>query len=199
MKIYHDKLFHEDNCELLYNSSLQVYDILKQTRSKWLESVDNSHMDFANNSISTRVYDTYNIFLCPQIGFAELYKLVINYFKTKESEYQKFSVAGWVNVYEENDFLDWHKHGSSHHSHDGRWHGYVCVNAEPSKTLYRDSEGLVETIENKNSYITLSPGGLYHRTTPWEDTTKPRITIAFDFIKRDQIDLDNITRWIPVT
>lgn len=198
MKIFHEKLFHLDNCEILFNSSISLYKILEQTRSFWLKDMDGEYMSFANNSISTKLYDTYNIFLAPQPGFAELYRLVLDYFKKTEPNYKEFSCAGWVNVYKENDYLDWHKHGSDFHEHDGRWHGYVCVNAEPSKTLYRDESGLVETVDNLNGYITLSPGGLYHRVTPWTDSSKPRVTIAFDFVKRDQIDPTNISRWIPV-
>jgi hypothetical protein len=164
-----------------------------------METWDHDYMKFADGSPSTKMYEAYNVFLCHMPGFAETYNLVVNYFKQKQADYINYAVAGWVNVYHKDGFLDWHKHGSDLYEHDGRWHGYVCVNAEPSKTLYRNNEGLVETVENKNGYITLSHAGLYHRVTPWENETEPRITIAFDFILRDQIEHMNFTRWIPVT
>jgi hypothetical protein len=81
--------------------------------------------------------------------------------------------------------------------HDGRWHGYVAVNAEPSKTIYKDNDNNITEIENQNGFITLSPAGFYHRTTEWEKDS-PRITIAFDVIKREQIDPLLINRWIPI-
>lgn len=37
----------------------------------------------------------------------------------------------------------------------------------------------------------------YHRVSEWEKDT-PRITIAFDIIKREQIDPLLLNRWIPI-
>lgn len=196
--IYHDYLFHPDNCSILKGSCLSLAKEVEDRYSQWMESWEEDKMKFADGSPSTKMYEAYNVFLCHMQGFAELYNLVIPYFKKRQPDYKNYAVAGWVNVYHKGGFLDWHKHGQDLYEHDGRWHGYVCVNAEPSKTLYRDQKGLVETIENKNGYITLSHAGLYHRVTPWEDDNEPRITIAFDFIIRNQIDPMNMSRWIPV-
>lgn len=196
--IYHDKLFHPDNCNILKPSCIDLANEVNNRYSEWMETWDTDYMAFADGSTSTKLYETYNVFLCHMNGFAELYNLVVKYFKNKQPNYKDFALAGWVNIYHKDGYLDWHKHGKDIHNHDSRWHGYVCVNAEPSKTLYRDDNGLVETIDNKNGYITLSPAGLAHRVTPWENDKEPRITIAFDFILRRDIDPYNITRWIPV-
>ncbi len=195
--IYHDYLFHSDNCNILKPSCINLANEVSKRHSKWIETWDKDYMKFAKGSLSTQLYETYNVFLCQMPGFAELYNLVIQYFKSKESNYYDYAMAGWVNVYNKDEFLDWHKHGPKV-GNDGRWHGYVTINAEPSKTLYKNEKGLVETIENKNGYITLNPAGLIHRVTPWTNKDEPRITIAFDFLERHKIDPLNITRWIPV-
>lgn len=192
--IHHDYLFHPDNCNILKPSCITLADEVGKRYAGWMETWDTDYMKFADGSLSTKLYETYNIFLCQMPGFAELYDLVVKYFKTKEPNYKDYAVAGWVNVYNKDGYLDWHRHGSN----DGRWHGYVTVNAEPSKTLYKNDKGLVDTIVNKNGYITLSPAGLVHRVTPWNNNNEPRITIAFDFILRQQIDHLNFTRWIPI-
>jgi hypothetical protein len=63
--------------------------------------------------------------------------------------------------------------------------------------MYRDKDEVIKTIDNQDGYITLSPAGLYHRVSEWEKDT-PRITIAFDIIKREQIDPLLLNRWIPI-
>lgn len=196
--IYNEYLFNSKNCDLLSNSCLLLADEVTRRFTPWMDTWEQDHMTFANGSTSTKLYEAYNVFLSPLPGFAELYSLVVDYFKSKQPNYKNYAIAGWVNVYQKGGYLDWHKHSSSLVEHDNRWHGYVCINAEPSKTLYKNEQNLVETIDNKNGFITLSPAGMCHRTTPWTDQKQPRITIAFDFILRDQIDPMHFTRWIPI-
>ena len=196
--IYNEYLFHKDNCIILQDSCIALAKEVEKRFTPWMDTWKEDYMTFAEGSPSTKLYEAYNVFLCHLPGFAETYNLVCEKFKEKENNYRDYAIAGWVNVYHQDTFLDWHKHGNDIHAHDGRWHGYVCVNAEPSKTLYKDDKGLVETIDNTNGYITLSHAGLAHRTTPWKDYNLPRITIAFDFIRRQQIDPMLLNRWIPI-
>ena len=197
--IYNEYLFHKDNCSILSDSCISLADEVTKRYSAWMDEWESDYMKFADGSVSTKLYEAYNVFLCHLPGFAETYRLICDKFKEKESNYKDYAIAGWVNVYNKDGYLDWHKHGDSVYSHDGRWHGYVCVNAEPSKTMYKDENGLVETIENTNGYITLSHAGLAHRVTPWQSKNKPRITIAFDLIRRENIDPLLINRWIPIS
>jgi len=162
---------------------------------------DPEWMYFAQGSDSTKIYDSYNIFLNHRPGFATLYERIVNSFKEKVDNPKEYAISGWVNVYNSGGFLDWHTHGVYPDGYfDERWHGYFCVNAEPSKTLYRDNETerLIKSVENRNGWLTMSPGGHQHRTTPWEDQDKPRITIAFDILLRNEISTDNYNHWIPI-
>jgi len=197
--IYNEYLFKPVNCEILIPSCVTLAKEIEFRYKDYMNTWNNDYMQFAEGSNSTKLYETYNVFLCHLPGFSEVFELIIDKFKEKQPRYKEYAVAGWVNIYHKGGYLDWHKHGSDPINHDGRWHGYVCVNAEPSKTLYADDNNqLIKEIVNKNGYITLSPAGLMHRVTPWEDDISPRITIAFDFIKRQEIDPSLLNRWIPV-
>lgn len=197
--IYHESLIQQAECDVLSASCVKLAAEIENRYQNWMATWPIDYMKFAEGSNSTKLYETYNVFLCPMPGFYDLYKQVVDRFKEKKQDYYNYAIAGWVNVYKKNTFLDWHKHGDDPIIHDGRWHGYVSINAEPSKTLYAEDNGsLVKEIDNKNGYITLSPAGLMHRVSPWSISTKPRITIAFDFILREQIDQYLLNRWIPI-
>jgi len=202
-KIYHEQIADQLFCDRIMEPSQQVArevvtfwsDYLKENEKKprW--------MDFADGSDSTKIYEAYNIFLNHRPGFTTLYEKIVNSFKEKVDNPKRYAISGWVNVYNGGGFLDWHTHGVGNGGYfDGRWHGYFCVNAEPSKTLYRNNEThkLIKAVENRNGWLTMSPGGHQHRTTPWEDQEKPRITIAFDICLRNQISIGNYNHWIPI-
>jgi len=197
--IHHDYLVNPKNCDTLKTSCLTVSDLVSSRYAEWLAMQDSNYMYFAKGSTSTQLYETYNIFLCHLPGISETYELVTSYFKSKNSDYKKYAISGWVNVHNNGGYLDWHIHGSDINVHDDRWHGYVCVNAEPSNTYYKTENNEIKTINNKNGYITLSAAGMQHRTSAWENDKEPRITIAFDCILREQIDYNLITKWIPIT
>lgn len=199
--IYHEQIIDQDVLDKLKPSCLMLADEVQSRWGDWMKSWSVDHMKFADGSPSTKLYEAYNVFLCHAPGFYEVYSSVVNSFKSKQPDYNKYAIAGWVNVYQKDGFLDWHIHGKDIHNHDQRWHGYVCVNAEPSKTMYMDlpTKKLIETIDNKNGYLVLNPAGIAHRTTPWKDDNEPRITIAFDICLRDQIDPKNLNRWIALT
>ena len=198
--IYHDSVVDQAQCDILAESSVMLADEVKARWGEWMSTWPENYMKFADGSDSTKLYEAYNVFLCPAPGFAELYDIVVSKFKERQSNYKDYAIAGWVNVYNDGGFLDWHFHGSDQNCHDGRWHGYLCVNGEPSKTLYKDIQTgeLIKTIDNKNGYLTMSYAGIAHRTTPWTDKEKPRITIAFDISLRSQLSPQNLNRWIPI-
>jgi hypothetical protein len=198
--IYKEHIIDQQVLDKLKPSCLMLAEEVQSRWGDWMNSWSEDYMKFADGSPSTKLYEAYNIFLCHAPGFYEVYSKVVESFKQKQPNWNQYAIAGWVNVYEKEGFLDWHYHGSDPYNHDHRWHGYVCVNAEPSKTMYMDitTKKLVETIENKNGQLVLNPAGIAHRTTPWKDETEPRITIAFDISLREQIDSKNLNRWIAL-
>jgi hypothetical protein len=90
-------------------------------------------------------------------------------------------MQSWVNVYNYGEYIDWHGHGQTS---TYAWHGFFCVNAEPSKTTYQylNSPETID-VESKNNLLVLGKSNTdTHRTWPWLDKNEPRITIAFDIV-----------------
>ena len=116
---------------------------------------------------------------------------------------QNYVIQGWFNV-------DYKKGGGNessvspiihnNHFHDHMdgvgspvFHGYYCVNAEPSSTFYKiNNEVLFENI-NKNNRAIVSETGHPHGRDDWYSDNE-RITIAYDIAPADflKINIDNL-------
>ena len=199
--IYHEQIADQIFCDRIKPYAIDISNTVEKVWGDYLGEQKPNWMKFADGSNSTKLYEAYNIFLCHYQEMTMLYEKIITSFKEKNPDtYKKYAISGWVNVYNSGGFLDWHTHGvGMGNAFDGRWHGYFCVNGEPSKTLYRDNEThkLVKAVENKNGWLTMSPGGMEHRVTPWDNTEEPRITIAFDIVPQKQIDF-GVNHWMPI-
>jgi len=102
-----------------------------------------------------------------------------------------FMIHGWYN-------LDYKTYGSgvspinnSHTFHDHAegtgapiFHGYYCVNAEPSITYYKINREVLFENHNKNNRAIVSETGHPHGRDDWYED-KPRITIAYDIAPKD--------------
>jgi hypothetical protein len=112
-----------------------------------------------------------------------------------------YKIHGWFN-------LDYKVQGSGvsplehpEHFHDHMggqgspvFHGYYCVNAEPSSTWYKiDGEKLFENI-NRNNRAIISETGHPHGRDDWFQN-RPRITIAYDIAPSSEPVGDN---WIDL-
>jgi hypothetical protein len=150
-----------------------------------------------NAPLSTSVFKEYNLLLLPLPGVYELYEAIKVNFRRVSGTTKPHFIGCWLNYYTENGFLGWHKHWEPE---TNSWHGYFCVNAEPSITSYRLYSASDEIhIENKNNMLVLSPSGFdEHRTHPWLYKDTPRVTIAFDIVPQEYISLDWFNHWIPI-
>lgn len=75
------------------------------------------------------------------------------------------------------------------------FHGYYCVNAEPSITYYKiDGVTLFEN-HNKNNRAIVSETGHPHGRDDWYED-KPRITIAYDIAPKDSHVVTN--KWVKL-
>ena len=109
----------------------------------------------SSGSITTSKWNKYNVF---QFYSPEIYNLLksvktmameaCNYYNI-DFEKEQYWIQGWFNVnYNHIGKLDWHEHGGN----GAPWfHGYYCVEAEPSITNYKVFENKVER-HNKNNY-----------------------------------------------
>jgi hypothetical protein len=138
--------------------------------------------------ITTKLYDKYNYLMYPLVGMGTLYENIREIFHICAREqnfgldlFDEYHMQCWLNVYNKDDFIDWHGHWPSKWS---SWHGFYCVNVEPeSNTTYmiRETKQHIK-IDSKNNLLVLSPSGRdSHKSSKW-NYDEPRITVAFDIV-----------------
>jgi len=173
--------------------TLKLSGVTKVTpRDHWLSS----------DSVSTIKWREYNVF---QFYHPSIYKLYKNISETiKEAcEYyevdfdkQEYMVQGWFNInYNNSGKLDWHDHGGPFAPY---FHGYYCVNAEPSVTYYRVFDKETDN-HNKNNRMIISEMGHPHAMGSW-DWEGPRVTIAYDIVPLKSLIANKAEpqHWIPL-
>ena len=152
---------------------------------------------------ATALSTKYNIFQLHNINIYNLY-IAIKEMTAEACEYynidfkeQKYMIEGWFNFDDEGDY-----NPNSLHDHLGGhgipcFHGYYCVNAEPSVTHYQiNREKIFENL-NKNNRAILSETGHPHAMADW-DWDGPRITIAYDVSPLRFIPKEWEQHWIPM-
>lgn len=68
------------------------------------------------------------------------------------------------------------------------FHGYYCINAEPSVTIYKLESGELFQNINKNNRAILSETGLLHGRGYWKENSK-RITLGYSIQPADSFDV----------
>lgn len=216
------------NADAIKDSALTLYNFVTNYFDQDPETDYN-----LKSTLSTKLYKNYNVLLYPLPGFHELYWGIQNSFHSAISDlvgvtHRQYYITSWVNVYQKGEYIDWHSHGPPRNSehqfpqeyHKLFWHGFYCVDTEPSCTMYKHKDSEKEIIvESKTNRLILGPAeNNMHRSSEWKDESRPRITIAFDIISSlylqrstiyaeytniDLIRQKNITkglvnRWIPI-
>lgn len=189
------------NLSKIKNSSHKMYGIVKNN------FVNGEKDHTGQSSMMESVYSKYNLFMYPFPEFYELFQEIRKMFREKvdqETLDESYYLQSWINFYNKGDFISWHGHWPSE---SRAWHGYYCVDVEPSKTTYKvPGEATKIDVHNENNLLILSKSdGDLHRTWPWE-YDHPRITIAFDVIPScnilrgvdDKINRTGLNHWIPV-
>jgi hypothetical protein len=77
------------------------------------------------------------------------------------------------------------------------FHGYYCVNAEPSITFYKVEDDVFEN-KNKNNRLIICPNGFPHGRDDWYND-EPRVTIAYDIVPLSRLvdlGIDSNPIWI---
>lgn len=171
--------------------------------------LENDQKDFdPQGALVSKLFGKYNVFMYPFAGFHELFTEIKNTFDhlRDEPSDQKYYIQAWLNVYKKDDFINWHDHWGrnpdGHPTTPSGWHGFYCVDCEPSKTTYRllDRDNLEVDIASKNNQLVISKSDRdKHRTWPWEHSDRARITIAFDIVPRQYVNpLEPLNHWIPI-
>jgi hypothetical protein len=111
-------------------------------------------------------------------------------------EEQNYQVMAWFNYdygLHKYDVKNLHDHNHGYGVPD--FHGYYCVDAEPSVTHYqihKDPSNMFENI-NKNNRAVVSETGHPHSRGDW-GSERPRITIAYDILPFDPNRGDNFVK-----
>lgn len=150
----------------------------------------------------------YNVFQFHNIEVNKLYralrKLMIEVCEYYDLNFddEQFMIQGWINTQGIKDpelSKDTHYHDHLGGSGAPNFHGYYCINAEPSSTFYKiggHSGNIVENI-NKNNRLIISETGHPHGIGPWHKD-EPRITIAYDISPLRIMGGDKEQHWIPL-
>ena len=192
----HDKVFDENLFRI-------PQDVMAR-HSKTTGSLTKLGVDYYN--IFTFVHPAiYNL----QKTLRELTKDACAYYEIDFDE-QQYLLHGWFNL----DYATPNKakHGGvnplkyPNHFHDhsdglgAPWfHGYYCVDAEPSSTFYqidRDEKNIFENI-NKNNRAIISETGHPHGRDDWF-FDNPRITIAYDVSPLKLMRGANPNKWVAL-
>lgn len=202
MKKLHHGLY-EVQCDLnldkLKNSCYTVFDSVKNldVDPVW---IDNPGQPSAPSS--TKKILQYNLFTYVLPKIPELYKFIrSSFYQIELDHYSKnlnlnYYIQSWVNVYKHNQFVDWHGH---HYPVGWAWHGFFCVDTEPSNTQYRFDNGTIVTVPSINNKLVL---GLCenneHKSDIWPYIDRDRITIAFDIIPESGLINSRPNHWVPI-
>lgn len=156
--------------------------------------------------VSTLNFAEYNILTFVDADWHSLYREIQRWFYHcymkyhKKQEIKPHYIRSWLNVYEKNQYIDWHGHWETKFD---AWHGFFCVNVEPnSKTSYmwKNDTQLIE-INSKNGLLVLGlSNDDRHKSSNWEQEI-PRITIAFDILPYDSLMSTGpvkLNHWIPI-
>jgi hypothetical protein len=194
--------------------SLFIYltDIQEKMLSENIFNIDKQKLEkFTKiNGPSTQLGNEYNIFNLdhPAINalktnLKDAVKEACDYYEINFDE-QNYMVHGWFNLdyaTTDNQSISPMTNEASFHDHMGGegapvFHGYYCVNAEPSVTYYKiDNKEDIFRNNNKNNRLILSETGHPHGRDDWFDE-KPRITIAYDIHPSTIDSVDDWINWV---
>jgi hypothetical protein len=193
ISIYHDYIITEKlnlNLDKMQSSCSEMYNLVKEkfANGEDFNPVLTSHK---------QLYKKYNLFMYPFDEFYELRKELARVFYTHSKTTEPHYVQCWLNVYQRGDYIPYHGHWDAH---ENTWHGFYCVDCEPSRTTYK-LPGIETPIDipSKNNLLVMGKSqGDQHRTWPWTEKDRPRITIAFDILPRSHTDKYWLNHWVPL-
>jgi hypothetical protein len=181
----------------LKTSSERLYELIKRKFSR------SNHSFTGQSTLSTKLYSSYNLLLYQYDEFHELFHEIKKFFFEIIKDdliciNRKYYIQCWLNYYNKDDFIDWHKHWIPEHN---AWHGFYCLDTESSSTFYKlpNVENIINVINENNMIILSKSNDDEHKSSKWQYEDRPRITIAFDIVPRESLVDDNlINHWIPL-
>jgi len=129
----------------------------------------------------------YNLLSFPIKELSDVYHLIQTNVTPLLDADTTYVIKSWMNVYRSGEYVDWHKHWRP----ESRvWHGFYCANVGDSATYYKiPGSKQVITVPSKEGLLVVGKSeDDEHRSSMWNDETKPRITLAFDIVPVESIN-----------
>lgn len=208
-----EKPSHKFFEKILNNDLETLTSFLSQKMSEFSEgkvpNVTKEQYDkLVGDAVATKLGQHYNIFQFHNKEIHNLYSAVSEMAKEACDYYgidfkaENYMIQGWFNFdkYKKPEPLpDRYLHDHMEGNGAPDFHGYYCVNAEPSHTYYKiggmDGERFANV--NKNNRAILSETGHPHGIQSWEREDF-RITIAYDVVPLSKILFSPEQHWIPL-
>lgn len=157
---------------------------------------------YYEKGMTTRFSNFYNLFKYDykQIinlnnALLQLTQTACDYYNINFNE-QNYLIKGWFNCdpkdFGENDVPkeSFNKNMTFQDDNESGipdFHGYYCINAEPSVTIYKLESGELFQNVNKNNRAILSETGLLHGRGYWKENSK-RITLGYSIQPANSFD-----------
>ena len=187
--LYSTKLNSIDNNKLA-SYSIEVENLLK-SRFPPLENTN------WYGTFTTAIHKKYNFLTFPNKQVSVLYHEIAKNVSPLLED-RTYVIKSWLNVFRKGEKVDWHKHWPA----DKKvWHGFYCVQVGDSYTEYEipNEKEIIKVISEEGLLVVGKSDDDRHRSSPWNEDHRPRITIAFDIVPIDNVDdpLD-INHFIPL-
>lgn len=177
----------ENDLALVSDDLINEYRRIASGKMRGVSEISDQDMFSYTRSYSTQKSREYNAFQMYYPWMHEIFSSVVDMVREACEYYEidynseQWMCAAWFNINnkESQTKLEWHDHVEEGYDYPA-FHGYYCVNAEPSETGYRIDNKIVRNI-NKNNRAILSHVGYEHAMGPWTWEGN-RITIAYDIV-----------------
>lgn len=172
------------------NYKLYKSDIVVNNKNQLIHTIKKTHSkikNLFNAKETTWIYNKYNFFQMSSADlncyhlFIELKKIIRKYAGHKRPLWFQC----WINFHMPDEVLDWHDHAWP-------FHGYICIDAKKTKTVFEDYE-----ILNEDGNIYIGPGYKKHMVKVLQNYNNPRITLGFDVTENNK-DIFNMNSFFPI-
>jgi hypothetical protein len=191
MITYHPDYLYSIDLNSLNNS--QIFKEILKTEDFIKKLFDD--YDKAYGSFSTSHFDKYNTFQFPLDETSKLYRELVNNISPFLDKKQNYALQCWFNVFRKGENIDWHNHWLPEAK---VWHGFYCVYVKDSFTEYKipNVNEIIKVPSKEGRLVFGKSDGDFHKSSPWNDPTLPRVTIAFDIIPYKSLKSDNFEKYI---
>lgn len=178
------------------NSCYKMQDVINENFKEKILNTEYKLSEGKLSPLTTKGFEYYNLLMYGFDEFHSLYFEIQKMFNQVNENNEKHYIQCWLNIYKKDSFVDWHDH---YPPVCNSWHGYFCVDCEPSTTTYQlPNVPEYVDIKNEDNLLVLSrSNGDKHRTYPWEYENRDRITIAFDIVPAKHTG-NYLNHWIPI-